>query len=490
MKDIIFSSDEEGNEDKTMNQSIENLLDQLNKLHNEKNKNFNSNTIFVKGISREDNKKRVYDKKFSCLYCSKLVHKLSRHIKQCHSVEPMVQKMIKSTDPKEKEKLGEFIRHLGNYKHNISVLQGGEGDLIVVRRPSNTKENCHYIPCGSCFGFFEKRELHKHARICKFSKFKNKQSVREGRMMLLSHLIDGSRVLFFENVINTLKHDDIRQKIESDTLLMKFGEILYEKYGINHVSYIRQRLRQIGRLLVACDNNNEKRNITLLDVLKPKKLDFLIKTTKEITYSEDHPKQSISLALKIGHSLKKCATIAKSISIKQGNLSDLDDINNFIEIFPSEWADNISSKALRNLNDQHLDKDIVLPLTEDLIKLSKNLDLEIKEEINNVMNEETHSNWIKLAKATLCKLIVFNKRRGGEVARMFSDSYLNRPNWLANSHSEILNCLSPVEKELAKRTDMMKIKGKRGKHVPVLMTTDIVNAMDILCKIRIKVGIK
>ena len=131
-----------------MNQSIENLLDQLNKLHNEKNKNFNSNTIFVKGISREDNKKRVYDKKFSCLYCSKLVHKLSRHIKQCHSVEPMVQKIIKSTDPKEKEKLGEFIRHLGNYKHNISVLQGGEGDLIVVRTPSNTKKIVITFPVG------------------------------------------------------------------------------------------------------------------------------------------------------------------------------------------------------------------------------------------------------------------------------------------------------------------------------------------------------
>ena len=120
--------------------------------------------------------------------------------------------------------------------------------------------------------------------------------------------------------------------------------------------------------------------------------------------------------------------IAKSTFIKEGKLSLLQETNQFIDIFPSEWSDNVSSRALRNLHDKHLDKEIILPLTNDLMKLFKNLDKDIKELTNLIKNSSNiiSKQWKTLASTTLCKLIVFNKRRGGEVGRMFMDSYLNR----------------------------------------------------------------
>ena len=35
-----------------------------------------------------------------------------------------------------------------------------------------------------------------------------------------------------------MKDDDIKSKIRSDSLLKKFGGILYQKYGTMHTNYI------------------------------------------------------------------------------------------------------------------------------------------------------------------------------------------------------------------------------------------------------------
>ena len=74
-------------------------------------------------------------------------------------------------------------------------------------------------------------------------------------------------------------------------------------------------MRRLGRLLKACEV--EGRQTKLLDLMTPKKLEYIINKTKSISYSEQNPKKSISLALKIGHSLQKYALIAKTTAIKR-----------------------------------------------------------------------------------------------------------------------------------------------------------------------------
>ena len=65
------------------------------------------------------------------------------------------------------------------------MLQEGEGSLIVVRRPMNYKESSMYIPYNSGLGFFDKKDINKHVKICKFATSNNKQSVIAGKVMLI-----------------------------------------------------------------------------------------------------------------------------------------------------------------------------------------------------------------------------------------------------------------------------------------------------------------
>ena len=95
----------------------------------------------------------------------------------------------------------------------------------------------------------------------------------------------------------------------------------------------------------------------------------------------------------------------------------------------------------------------------------------IKEEIarltDEVREEPTKENGRALGEAVLCYLILFNKRRGGEMAKMLHETFVEAcktQDQIVNE--EILKSLSELEKQLSKRLTLVNIKGKRGRHVP------------------------
>lgn len=59
------------------------------------------------------------------------------------------------------------------------------------------------------------------------------------------------------------------------------------------------------------------------------------------------------------------------------------------------------------------------------------------------------STWTRLAKATMCRLYIFNKRRIAEVENMLLETYKKRPEW--SGTEEFRASLSETEKEFAKR---------------------------------------
>ena len=63
-------------------------------------------------------------------------------------------------------------------------------------------------------------------------------------------------------------------------------------------------------------------------------------------------------------------------------------------------------------------------------------------------------------------------------------NYHQRPTWDIHQKDEIFNGLSKFEQDLAQRLDLIKIKGKRGRHVLVIMTSDIAITMKLLAEHR------
>lgn len=366
----------------------------------------------------------MYNKKQSCYFCGKLVSKIARHYQECHAKEREVAiAMSFNKKSPERAKQLEKLRLLGNYHHNMKVLEIGEGELIVMRRPSNN-ESCDpkdFLPCSYCYGFLKRQDLWKHGSSCQFkpAETKKHQNLQaNARMMIASATNKGTSSKMCE-VITSMRNDEITIVAKNDELIKEVGEMFVMKHGKKTVqSHVSSKMRELARLLVQlrkCDNNQ---TASLSDFIKPEKFNCMIESVKAVSKfnqdpnSEDEVKIP-SLALKLGHSLKKCVNVIRGQALRQKDKELLGDAEDFEKLLESEWSFSISHHSLETLADRKYNKVDLLPITEDLEKLKKNIDTQI-----SVSSKALHchkprvGDWSSLAHATLTRIIMLNKRRG------------------------------------------------------------------------------
>lgn len=151
-----------------------------------------------------------------------------------------------------------------------------------------------------------------------------------------------------------------------------------------------------------------------------------------------------------------------------------------------EWNIRISSNALSTLNKRRFNAKQLLPLTSDLDKLSKYLEAEMNTIKQNLNISCSPVLWRKLVTVTLCRIILFNfnKRKSRESAKLTLQAYATRPSWSDQGTQELKESLSEFEIQLASRLTVVETEGKRGRKVPILLTSDVKSCIDLLIKLR------
>ncbi|XP_068694511.1 uncharacterized protein [Montipora foliosa] len=461
--------------------------------------NMSHSAVSVPCAKKNESNTRVYDKRQACFYCGVLVSKIARHYELKHKTERDVAIALSfnKRSPTRKKHL-EKLRLLGNYHHNLNVLETGKGELIVFRRPTSGKEcsPSDFLPCNYCLGFIRRQELWKHVKLCKFKpegdEFPKHRKVQEKARLQLFPAIYSDSILC--QLFATMKSDQISLIARNDWLIKEIGVLLIEKHGEKQNNFVSQKMRELARLLLQLRKTSVNADANLSDFIKPQEFDVVVSAVKALSkFQFDdgvHQVATPSLALKIGHSLKKCVNVLRGHALRRKDDSLLEDVDNFEKLIEAEWSHRVSHHSLRALGTQKFNRVELLPLAEDLEKLRKSV-LSIMQSTAQVLQEGQPQleSWSKLAQATLARLVMFNKRRGGEASRMLLKSYLNRPDWNQVNNPEIMSTLSEFEKELSKRLDMVEIIGKRGKKVPVILTAEMTRSIDLLIKTREAVAI-
>lgn len=126
----------------------------------------------------------MYDKRHACYFCDKIGR---RHF-DVHCDEAVI-RLLSSLPPGDagRQKQMQRFRLLGNFKHNSKVIRHEIEDNLIVERLSKARiiaEN--YLPCVHCFGFFHRRELHKHCKSCNFFYFQCERPIQSCTVVLLS----------------------------------------------------------------------------------------------------------------------------------------------------------------------------------------------------------------------------------------------------------------------------------------------------------------
>ena len=371
-------------------------------------------------VSQTDNTSgRKYDKRSYCYFCGISQSKLARHLRLKHRHKEKVYDLVNETDKEKRNVLLLTLRNLGNHKHNMAVLEKKEGEIIVIHRPQGDADYQNYVPCRYCYGYLSKNAIWKHNCLLapKSEDGATVPRIRKGGKELLQQAHDGETI-GFSGMMNGMKQDDDGLVAAKDALILQYGRSLCNKFGGDReqFNYIRSKMRQIARLLRHLRKIGSQPSVAMTDFIHPTKFKLMIQAAKECAGFNENAYEKPSSAIKSGGILKRLAEMKQTGALQRGDTAEADSCTQFIKLCKLNWANEVSSVASRNLSDRKRLGVLVIPLTEDIMKLNEFLTALADTNIHMVA--ESSEAFMSLTQVTLAKVLLFNRKRQGEVSRI------------------------------------------------------------------------
>lgn len=453
---------------------------------------FCNGSLLIPAVEKSITGSRIYNKKQYCLYCEKGFIKIARHLEHVHHNKPEVAQAIAFPKGSRERRLYlEHLRNRGNFAHNVEVLNSGTGTLVPRKQPSTTSEPQNYLHCTYCQGLFIKKLLWRHMIICKFKPKVDKKPGKTRVQALCAFAVPpppGVKSEFWK-LFNNMIQDDVYIAVKSDELILEYGQHLYNRvgYDASRHEYIRQKMRELGRMLILSRKTTPMK--TIEEHVKPANFMLVVESVKNLAGFSVETKtyKCPSLALKIGYSLTKISQLIESRANVQGNCSAAKDARAFRNVYESRWNEFVSSASLRTLQESKWNAPQLLPFTKDVQTLHSYLSEQQKNVYNKLSAEASPQTWADLAKVTLTQVILFNRRRSGEVSKMPLSAYLSSNP--TGDQDDLKEALSDLEKKLCEHFRRLEIRGKRGRKVPVLLTPEMQLSLDMLVSKRQECGV-
>lgn len=253
----------------------------------------------------------------------------------------------------------------GAFNHNAKVIEDQKGDFIVQNRPRSKSAYLRisdYAPCLKCYGFYRVTTIKAHLNKC----CPDKQYSTKDAKLFLASLCSGSSMDDFQSVIKTMSEDDITEIAKSDEIILELGRQLYEAYECTKEVEVSAKMRILGRFLKVMRKVCEDESVGMFDVIKPLMFDNVVLAVKELACLKPGAKESSipSLALKVGHELKKAAVLVKGIGYRKQEAKLIDDADAYIYLHSTEWPRLISKYSLKALAHKKVTQ--ALPFSSDL----------------------------------------------------------------------------------------------------------------------------
>ncbi|XP_039886432.1 uncharacterized protein LOC120732717 isoform X2 [Simochromis diagramma] len=445
-------------------------------------------------LCETESEKMTLSKRNYCYFCGKPQAKISRHLKTHKTAPDVVHAFSLPRDSNERKSLLEKLRNKGNFKHNAAVLHGGVGPLKVKRRPKIKAVEGKFAHCFYCQGMYVRKDLWRHVRRCP-NKPKDDTDKEPGRTKVLGLALTLESQCYPQvssgvwKVLAVMKQDEIASAVRNDFTVIQFAQSLYNKHGQDPTKYdyIRQKLREAGRLLLCLRTEFSVHNME--EAIKPANFQRVVQAVKKVSGFDEETLsyKTPSLALKLGHTLHKMSDIIHCRALMTEDEALIKSTDAFKKLYVSKWSEMVSHRALNTLSEAKFNKPSTLPFTEDVRILHHYLQKSAESAFCSLENEATAQNYAQLAQVTLSQIIVFNRRRSGEVSKMRLKSFLERDKTAL--HTDVAMGLSEMEQRLCNYFCRIEIMGKRDRNVPVLLTPSMLDALSLLVSRRPDCGI-
>nr|CAI5817390.1 unnamed protein product [Callosobruchus analis] len=429
--------------------------------------------------SVEINKRKRIRRGHRCLFCDCEVKDFARHLERHHSDEIEVQRFmsLKKCSMKRKSAIGKLRR---------------EGDfcsskIIPVLRKADKVES-DYIACIHSRGYYTSKSLRRHVKKCSFNPNPSKRCKSQSQgHTLMAGPFGPNDPLRISGVLNMMKPDDVSMVAKRDELICEVARRYIKRHKEKHLLLVAKRhMRKLARLLICVRKLDNSPTVNMSEILSPNKFKVLVHATKEIAEYDSRERcfKSPSLALQMGTLLKSAVNTAYSSEVQRENCNRdrLEELKALNILIGTDWADEISSEAGQNLNVNKFNKPTLIPMAEDIKKFEAYLN-EILQKAKELLTEDPSDKkaFRDLVDGTFCRVLLFNRRRVGELQRMTLSAYLKNE---LTASSEFEKALTPTEIILYKSLKRVVIRGKRGRGVPVLFEKSILEYIELLIEHR------
>ncbi|XP_072289236.1 uncharacterized protein [Eucyclogobius newberryi] len=450
-----------------------------------------SSVLVLQCVSKKG--KRVYDKKNYCLFCTKPFSKLSRHLEMVHSQQEEV--AVALQHPKHsKERLITWnrLKNKGNFAHNRDVLKTGKGFLAAVKRPKLPVQDHEFVHCLYCQGLYISKGLFRHMKKCP-EKIKNGDEPKIGKRRLAFRCVLETLVPDisegFKGLLSPMINDPVTQAILNHKVILQFGESMFEQQGADPSRHenIRQNLRQIARLVLEAQKKTPLKEME--DFFVPDNFKHVVSAVNTVAgyNSKSNSYSSPSLAIKLGYQLQKLCSIVEGNAIKCGDESRAKSAQSFLEVYKKKWNTLVSASALTTLRETKRVKEKSVPSVQDVKQLNSyvaNAHAVAENKFREHVSAETYA---ALAKVILGRVILFNRRKPGEVSSLKLEDFLSRKMYDTYNSSGV--SLTDLERTMCRFFTRIEIRGNCGRIVPVLLKQSFVFGLELLVKNREVCGV-
>lgn len=438
-------------------------------------------------------KSNIKLKKNYCMFCMKMQSQLVRHLETVHRDETEVKKfMLLPKKNAERRKIIDMIRKNGNFKYNINA-EVNKGQLIVCRRPNIKwdKDAKDFTVCIKCKGFFAKNSIRNHSRTCLKRDFKKQKGIMVMGRKIACRIHKLANNTLKNAVFPVLREDEVVRTIRYDELLILYGNKLCNKYKAEHQhDMIRARLRLLGRFLLALKEINS--NVTdFKSLYQPKIYDDCISAINIVAGYNDDEKmfKAPAVAANLSTLIKYVGNLLIMEYIKQEDMENKKLVKDFLKLLIVDIGTSINTTVAETQSARKRHKKVQLPSMEDVQTLYRHLKEKRVKAYNALKESFSSEKWRSLAEVTLIGLQLFNRRRAGEIERTLIEDFQNNEKLNEDMYSDIYKSLSRQNKKIAGKYIRFCIRGKKGRTVPVLLTNEIFECINLLLQYRREMGV-
>ncbi|KAJ8967790.1 hypothetical protein NQ317_003099 [Molorchus minor] len=315
---------------------------------------------------------------------------------------------------------------------------------------------------------FRRNYLRRHVKNCLHNKHNksNQNWVAKSQTFTACHMDPLnviSKLNVKETVFDMMKGDDISFEAKKDLLIVHLGDSYLKKHRKERSAYTcSSRMRELSRLLITFRKLTNNDQIEFKTILHPKNFDAIVTSARSLS-GYDHSKKTFrspSLAMHLGTSLKIMSDELSHLILKEAkgftakNKTEaenwLRDVKNFKKLVESR---------------------------DETFKIAQRCENSFK---NNTADEKVYKT---LVQCSLALLIIFNRKRIGDVQYLKLSDYKNDQR---SNYRDFESALSPTEKVLATKYRRVLNSGKGSKAVVILIPEIIEKDIKLLLKHRSK----